>query len=229
MFKKIKNSLLIAIVGFVGVSCNSAHELMEPTSMIANQRVRTLVPLESTTPVATTQKNSSTNESNFVSYINKFLNIKYAKMLGVLPQFTSNDLLYSFIDEWYGTRYRLGGNSKKGIDCSAFVQRLYSRVFNVNLLRTAAEQFTSCSSVQKNEDLKEGDLVFFNIHTKRISHVGIYLINNYFVHSSVSSGVMISRLTDTYWKKYFAGAGRVLQNKLTLPKTEELPTSIKLN
>jgi lipoprotein Spr len=61
----------------------------------------------------------------------------------------------------------------------------------------------------KKEELKEGDVVFFNIRTKRISHVGIYLMNDFFVHSSSSQGVMISKLTDAYWKKYYAGAGRV--------------------
>ena len=58
--------------------------------------------------------------------------------------------------------------------------------------------------------LREGDLVFFKIHRKRISHVGIYLVNNFFVHASLSQGVMISNLNDEYWQRVFAGAGRML-------------------
>lgn len=158
----------------------------------------------------------SSSEKNFITSLNRFLNLKYANMLGVLPQVITNDLLYSFIDEWYGTRYRLGGTDQNGIDCSAFVQRLYARVFNVSLFRTAAEQFSICHSIWNKEELKEGDLVFFNIRTKRISHVGIYLMNDYFVHSSVSQGVMISKLSDAYWRKYYAGAGRVPKGKLKI-------------
>jgi lipoprotein Spr len=58
------------------------------------------------------------------------------------------------------------------------------------------------------EDLKEGDLVFFRIGTSRISHVGVYLQNNFFVQSCSSKGVSIAKLTDAYWTKYFAGGGR---------------------
>jgi hypothetical protein len=98
-------------------------------------------------------------EKNFVTSLNKFLNLKYANMLGVLPQVITNDLLYSFIDEWYGTRYRFGGTDKSGIDCSAFVQRLYARVFNIGLFRTAAEQFKVCHSIWNKEELNEGDKI----------------------------------------------------------------------
>lgn len=226
--KKIRNTLLATIFLMVGLSCNSAHELMEPTSMLANRpRLETQNKALSAKSITSGNNHS---EPNFVTSINKFLNLKYANILGVLPQLITNDLLYNFIDEWYGTRYRLGGTDKSGIDCSAFVQRLYSRVFNVTLLRTAAEQFKLCTTIWKKEDLKEGDLVFFNIRTKRISHVGIYLMNDYFVHSSVSSGVMISKLTDAYWRKYYAGAGRISKghHNIALP-TDTEPSTAELN
>ena len=92
-------------------------------------------------------------------------------------------MLYRFIEEWYGVHYRMGGTTKKGVDCSAFVQTLYKYVFGMNLLRTACLQFDSSTKIIKNmEDLKEGDLVFFRVNTSRISHVGVYLRNNFFVH-----------------------------------------------
>lgn len=135
---------------------------------------------------------------------------KYAGMLGVVPQAIRNFSLYSFIDEWYGVRYRLGGVDKQGIDCSAFVQRLYEDVFGINLVRTAFQQFHNCRMVFDMDSLKEGDLVFFHINRgKRISHVGIYLRNNYFVHASSSQGVMISSLSEDYWTRYYAGAGSI--------------------
>lgn len=203
--KSFSTIIFISLFLLLASGCNSAHELMEPTSMLPN-RVRVETPLVKD---AVSENKKPITEKNFVTSLNKFLNLKYANMLGVLPQVITNDLLYSFIDEWYGTRYRLGGTDHNGIDCSAFVQRLYARVFNINLFRTAAEQFKGCQSLWSKEDLNEGDLVFFNIRTKRISHVGIYLMNDYFVHSSTSQGVMISKLSDAYWRKYYAGAGRV--------------------
>ncbi len=135
---------------------------------------------------------------------------KYAAMLNVLPEAIANLSLYRFIDEWYGVHYRLGGNSKTGIDCSALMQRLYEQVFGMNLLRTAVEQFGTANLIWKKELCKEGDLVFFNIKRSHISHVGLYLMNGFFVHASSSQGVMISSLDDKYWNKYFACAGRVL-------------------
>jgi lipoprotein Spr len=225
MKKKLLNTALASILGAViacsTTSCNSAHELMNPPvsacagkpqfmdgmSLAGNQK-----PAAMTTALADNRKTGST----YVKSISNFLNLKYAGMLGVLPQLLTNDLLYTFIDEWYGTRYRFGGADKGGIDCSAFVQRLYERVFNVNLLRTAVEQFSVANAVWDKEDLREGDLVFFQVKSRRISHVGIYLINNFFVHSSTSNGVMISNLNESYWKKYFARGGRIVKNTLKI-------------
>lgn len=119
-----------------------------------------------------------------------------------------NKSLYTFIEEWYGTPYRFGGTNRNGIDCSAFTRQLYGDVYNMDLLRTSIEQFSSAYTIRK-EDLKEGDLVFFKIHGKRISHVGVYLYDGKFVHASVSQGVVISDLSDAYWTRYYAGAGRM--------------------
>jgi len=148
-------------------------------------------------------------KSTFVSGLQQ----KYAYILGVVPQAITNLSLYNFIDDWYGVRYRLGGNDKSGIDCSAFVQRLYDQVFCTNLLRTAIEQFSSSIFVGNKDSLKEGDLVFFHTRKSRITHVGIYLKNSYFVHASSSQGVVISSLNDEYWHSRFAGAGEILKNR----------------
>ncbi len=135
---------------------------------------------------------------------------KYADVLEVLPSQISNVMLYRFIDEWYGVKYRMGGTTKSGIDCSAFVQTLYQYVFGFSLLRTAGMQFSESRYIKSISDLREGDLVFFRINTSRISHVGVYLKNNFFVHSASSKGVSIANLTSDYWTKYFAGGGRIL-------------------
>jgi len=118
-----------------------------------------------------------------------------------------NITLYSAIDEWYGTPYRYGGSTKNGIDCSAFVQTIYSVLFGIMIPRTAHEQYKAFQHIDR-EELKEGDLVFFNT-TGGVSHVGIYLQNNKFVHAAVSEGVMISDLDDSYWSRRYIGAGHM--------------------
>jgi cell wall-associated NlpC family hydrolase len=114
--------------------------------------------------------------------------------------------LVSLIDEWMGTRYRLGGTSKSGIDCSAFMQVLFAGIYGIALPRTAREQYNISQRISRT-DLKEGDLIFFNT-TGGVSHVGMYLQNNKFVHAS-SSGVTISDIFDEYWVRRFVGVGRV--------------------
>jgi lipoprotein Spr len=134
---------------------------------------------------------------------------KYAAILGVKPKELQNVALFAFIDRWYGTNYKLGGSDISGIDCSGFVQRLYSEVYGVDLVRTAVDQSGNCKRIKHYKDAEEGDLVFFKTHGKRITHVGVYLANDYFVHASSSQGVVISNLNEEYWQRYFVGAGRM--------------------
>lgn len=150
-------------------------------------------------------------ETSFTSTMMEWVKDKYSCMIDVLPNQISNVMLYRFIDEWYGVKYRMGGTSKKGIDCSAFVQSLYKYVFGLDLVRTAWSQFQTAEFIKDPADLREGDLVFFKVKSSKISHVGVYLRNNFFVHSASSKGVSIAKLTNEYWSKYFAGGGRVLQ------------------
>ena len=117
--------------------------------------------------------------------------IKYALLLDTEVEQIQNVSLYSGIEQWMGTRYRLGGATKDGIDCSALMQILYVTQFGATLPRTAREQYDATQRISRT-DLKEGDLVFFNTQGG-VSHVGLYLQNNKFVHAS-SSGVTISDL-----------------------------------
>jgi lipoprotein Spr len=132
---------------------------------------------------------------------------KYAILLNESVEKLTNVLLYKTIDEWFGTRYRYGGTTTKGIDCSAFMQVLGGYAFGWMLPRTAREQFYTMARISPAE-LKEGDFVFFNTRGG-ISHVGMYLSNNKFVHSSSTLGVSISDLTDKYWSARFLGARRI--------------------
>jgi lipoprotein Spr len=141
------------------------------------------------------------------------IQIKYALLLDTEVEQLQNASLYAGIDEWLGTRYRLGGTTKDGIDCSAFVQILYITQFGINIPRTAREQYDATNRISRTE-LKEGDLVFFNTQGG-VSHVGLYLQNNKFVHAS-SSGVTISDLFEPYWERRFIGVGRYEKKQETL-------------
>lgn len=131
---------------------------------------------------------------------------RYSILLNTEVEYLSNKALYDMIDDWWGTPYKIGGMTKKGVDCSAFVQTVMGSVYELPLPRTAAEQKELCKEIKK-EDLTEGDLVFFNTRGG-VSHVGVYLHNNKFVHASTSGGVTISDLAEPYWEKRFIGAGR---------------------
>ena len=122
------------------------------------------------------------------------------------------------IDHWWGTRYCMGGNDESCIDCSAFTQTMLRNVYGIDVPRTAQEQYDFLKHIQ-NTDLREGDLVFFE-SGRSITHVGLYIANNKFVHASTSNGVTISDLTDNYWSKKYAGAGRV-QPLLTSSQTSK--------
>ena len=110
--------------------------------------------------------------------------------------------------DWKGVRYRLGGTSKRGIDCSAFVQTTFREQFGLDLPRSTYEQKDSGKSINRGK-LRPGDIVLFRAGSTG-RHVGIYLGNDNFVHASTSSGVMISNLNDSYWKKRYREARRVL-------------------
>lgn len=135
---------------------------------------------------------------------------KYATILQVDAVNVTNYTLYNFINEWYSTPYHYGGKTKEGIDCSGFTCLLYQQVYGHDISGTAGDLYNQCESV-KVADLKEGDLVFFKINSKNISHVGVYLQNNKFVHASVHSGVVIDDLSEAYYKKYFYKAGRLIK------------------
>lgn len=106
---------------------------------------------------------------------------------------------------WAGTRYRLGGTTKAGIDCSAFVKTTMSSAFNLHLPRSTAEQKSVGRSISKS-DLRPGDLVFF----RKNHHVGVYIGGGKFVHASSSRGVTTSSLSENYWARNYTQSRRVL-------------------
>lgn len=149
----------------------------------------------------------------------KSLQFKYAIILNREVEKISNLSLFSFIDEWWGTRYRYGGSTKKGIDCSALTSFLYRDVYGSNLPRTARMQYQVCQKIHISETV-EGDLLFFNTRGG-VSHVAVYLGDGYFVHSSTNQGVVISHIDDPYYQKRFLGAGRPMPQTESFQDVEE--------
>ncbi|MBQ4821283.1 C40 family peptidase [Aquimarina sp. MMG016] len=144
---------------------------------------------------------------------------KYGTILSVSPKEIQPVSLYEFIDKWMDTPYRMGGETKEGIDCSFFSQYLYHDVFDQLIERTAEKQYDAPDTDKfiGQEFLKLGDLLFFNEKGNehfKITHVGVYLGNDKFVHSTArkgtsgKNGVQISNLKKRHWQKMFVAAGR---------------------
>ncbi len=118
-------------------------------------------------------------------------------------------LLADFAMTLRDIRYRRGGNAPEtGFDCSGFVRYVYKHVLGKDLPANSASQYLVGSQVSRGE-MKTGDLVFFRIKGKRISHVGIYLGEGRFIHApSTGKRISVSELNETYWAKRFVGAKR---------------------
>ena len=136
------------------------------------------------------------------------LQFKYSLLLDVEVELLKNMNLLRLIEDWYGTRYIYGGTTKRGIDCSALMQVFFASLYGIALPRTAKMQHDFSRTISRTE-LKEGDLLFFNT-TGGVSHVGMYLTNNKFVHASSSNGVTVSDMFEPYYANRLIGVGRVL-------------------
>jgi NlpC/P60 family len=187
---------------------NKKNDIKFLDQITANPQLTASIPDTKTERKETIAVPESKYPANSASYGDvAALKLKYGQLLGKDPEQLENIDLLKSVDEWYGTRYKMGGMSKSGIDCSAFVQAVYLTAFGMAVPRTAFEQFKVSNHISATE-MKEGDLVFFNT-TGGVSHVGIFLGNNKFIHASVAHGVAVSDLFDPYYLKRFLGIGRI--------------------
>lgn len=167
------------------------------TTISVNAQVTKVIPNQ-----ASEKNNEEDNDDNLSKGY-------FSQIMGVALSATSNVKLFQFVYDWIGTPYHLGGDNKKGIDCSGFAGQLYNKVFNTVIGNNSRNIFSMVNPVSKDE-LKEGDLVFFKIHSRSITHIGVYIGDGRFAHASSSKGVMISNLADPYWTRYYYNGGRLL-------------------
>lgn len=126
----------------------------------------------------------------------------------VFADTSSKTPLETVVSSVYGTPYKFGGVTTGGFDCSGFTRYVFQKM-GVNLARVSTAQYQQGNAVAKSQ-LKEGDLVFFNTLGKGVSHVGIYIGDGKFAHSSSSKGIRIDKLSNSYYNARYVGAKRIL-------------------
>ena len=115
-------------------------------------------------------------------------------------------------DKYLGTPYLYGGITTNGFDCSGFVWRVFQDLGYSDFPRESAQSLFNDGKTVSRDLIREGDLCFFYDvkNRKRVGHVGIYINDGEFIHSSSSKGVIYSNVADSYWKNIFAGFKRFL-------------------
>lgn len=132
-----------------------------------------------------------------------------SQKLGYRLSGKENPVLIEEAAAWIGVPYRFAGMSRQGADCSGFVWSVYRHVYQLNLPRSTEDMARAGRKIRKRR-LSEGDLVFFRINKgRKVSHVGVYLGNNKFIHASTSRGVIVSDLDEPYYSQRFQHGGRV--------------------
>ncbi|WEK54478.1 MAG: C40 family peptidase [Candidatus Cohnella colombiensis] len=112
------------------------------------------------------------------------------------------------ISKLIGVKYKSTGTTTNGFDCSGFTMYVFNKL-GIKLPHASKSQATLGKKVAK-DDLREGDLVFFNTNGKGISHVGVYVGDGKFAHASVRLGITINKLSDKYYVNKFVTARRVM-------------------
>lgn len=121
-----------------------------------------------------------------------------------------NMKLYAECSLWIGVPYKYGGTSKRGVDCSGLTMNVYKKVYKKKIARSTDDLAKETKKISKN-NLYTGDLVFFSTSKKKgkITHVGIYFKDGYFIHASTSRGVVVSNLNEDYYRRNWIRGGRV--------------------
>ena len=217
---KKKNVILMASLSLFAMNCSTLQENL--SSKKRNNKVKT----DSENADATASKkeddrehksdnqnlkNRFSNDSLVITKINELQERNQRLLIsGTSSEIRTvklqNALLKSF-ENWKGTRYAFGGDSSRGIDCSALTRRVYREVFSFELPRVTKDQIKVGRHVSRN-NLKPGDILYFRPDGK-YNHTAVYLGNSLFINASSSKGVILSSMEHSYWSKYFVHGVRV--------------------
>ena len=217
---KKKNVILMASLSLFAMNCSTLQENL--SSKKRNDKVKT----DPENADATTSKkeddrehksdnqnlkNRFSNDSLVITKINELQERNQRLLIsGTSSEIRTvklqNALLKSF-ENWKGTRYAFGGDSSRGIDCSALTRRVYREVFSFELPRVTKDQIKVGRHVSRN-NLKPGDILYFRPDGK-YNHTAVYLGNSLFINASSSKGVILSSMEHSYWSKYFVHGVRV--------------------
>ena len=203
--KDMKRFALIYLLFCIMMS--SCTTLMQKKVTYTKSKTKTETPKTETNPKTETTSKTETNTKTETGKDTKDSEA-YSKKLGIKIDNKDDQKLIKSVSDWIGTPYLYAGSTKKGADCSGFVQQVYIEVYDKLLSRTADGMYDQSKKLKK-EELKQGDLVFFKIETPKVGHVGIYLKDGYFAHASSARGVMVNHLDETYYKKYFYAGGKM--------------------
>jgi cell wall-associated NlpC family hydrolase len=200
--------ILALVCCLLGATLGNAQPLVSKKSTPIYKLVGNSLAIKRTGALVNTV-NRLANTANIATELCTALHFKFAQLLDTDVESITNESLFAVIEDWWATRYRYGGTTKRGVDCSAYMGHIFETAYGFKLPRTARMQYAASVKVNYN-DLQEGDLVFFNTRGG-VSHVGLYLANGYFTHSSSSKGVTINNLSESYYSARYIGGGRIVE------------------
>jgi murein DD-endopeptidase / murein LD-carboxypeptidase len=216
----IKKSLLFLPISLLFVACNSTKEVeikhaveLKPNEVIIsydeykrlyeNQEAKKIEKKKIVyEPIITPEE-----YKKMIKGTDSKANSSKSKEIASHSKKNKSKAFMDFYHDWKNVKYKFGGNSRKGIDCSAFTQRVFKEKFNVNIPRSTRTQVTAGKEVKKS-NLKVGDLVFFK--TGKIDrHVGIYMGEGKFMHASIK-GIKFTKLDKPFYKKAYWTSRRII-------------------
>lgn len=202
LLEKLKLFLIIIIAIFI-TSCSSSNYIQKNTKVVKINK-----------PTNLPRVNQEVEEEAIPHIPIENVEVEQKLLVDkIYESIESNNKKEKFLDEiikFLDTPYRRGGTTQDGFDCSGFTKTVYYNSLNVDLPRTARDQYKINEIFNDKTLLKFGDLVYFNTSKKNFpGHVGIYLNDDLFAHASTSRGVIISSLNEEYYLKRFVGANRV--------------------
>lgn len=199
----------IAAMGFIGCSGTQNISRMDESEVSGSKDATGRKASQEFVSTSTLSAKAEINKENLEAISSSLAGFMSSS------EFTSgidkDEVMFKII-EYLNTPYLWGGTSSRGIDCSAFIQSVFYQALGIALPRTSLEQSTVGEPVEK-DDLKFGDLVFFDTMKKRrVSHVGMYLGNGLFAHSGSRTGVAVASLEDDFYVRTYLKARRVAGN-----------------